>query len=54
MKAATAIKTFLSKDTENVSMVEIKEFKSVCTDEEWQEFGRQSCKALGVEFEPAS
>lgn len=55
MKAATAIRTFINKNTDEqskVSMQELREFRDACTKEEWASFGMQACKLLGEIFEP--
>ena len=58
MKPASAIKKFVGLPGFNPEMTylpanvtEIKEFKNVCTSDEWDEFGRQACEAMGVEFD---
>ena len=48
MKAATAIRAYTE-----AMMKEIKEFKNACSDEEWQELGKQACAELSEEFDPA-
>lgn len=55
MKTANAIRTFMNDGPclnpemsyPKISVTEIKEFKSVCTDEEYHDFGRQACEILG-------
>jgi len=58
MKAAAAIIKFIGLPGHNSDMnyhkapvAEIKNFKQACTPEEWQEFGRQACEAMGETFE---
>ena len=58
MKAATAIKKFMGTQGTNpnmtypsVSVSEIKELKEATSNEEWIEFGRHACEAMGEEFE---
>ncbi len=48
MKAATAIRKYLAP----VTMLEIKDLKMVCTDTEWQQFGKDACAEMGEVFEP--
>ena len=61
MKAANALRAFFNKPglREDIPyppcpVTEIKQFKEACTPEEWQEFGRQACEAMGEVFEPAT
>lgn len=61
MKAANALRAFFNKPGCREDMyyltcpvTEIKQFKESCTVEEWQEFGRQACEAIGEVFEPAT
>ena len=58
MKSASAIKKFMDTPGFNPemvytkpSMMEIKEFRTSCSDEEWKKLGRQACEAIGEEFE---
>jgi len=57
MTSAAAIIRFFNSPGYNpemrysrVTVHEIKKFKAVCTQEEWTEFGRQACEAIGEEF----
>ena len=59
MKAANALRAFFNRPGLRKDMYypkcqisEIKEFKEACTQEEWQESGRQACEAMGEVFEP--
>jgi len=59
MKAAAAIKEFLNRDDRNIgylyqrkiSVRELKEFREACTDNEFQEFGKQAAELIGEKFE---
>jgi hypothetical protein len=58
MKAANAIRQFMNQGVKEglystVTVSEIKDFKEVCTDQEWQEFGKQACAIMGEVYEPA-
>jgi len=52
MKAAVAIKRYLEQDTDKkVSAGELSALKSECTQQEWQQMGKDACEALGVTYE---
>lgn len=53
MKAMVAVKTYLEKDAEKISIVEFKKFWDTMNDAEKKAAGQECCKHLGTQFEEA-
>jgi hypothetical protein len=58
MKTANAIRTFMNRPGNRSDMIyskvtvsELKELKEASTSEEWTDYGRVACEAMGVEHE---
>ena len=52
MKTTKAIISLLNTEGyDKVTVKEMKEFKSSCTDKEYEALGKQACKIIGEKYE---